>query len=80
MLAGFTSNVNFFPGFHLSLPRFYATRARSVVRSAGLTRLAQEELVKVIKPDEVPQESANSSLFSGGAITWQPLVTPDMGG
>lgn len=79
MLAGFTSNVNFFPGFHLSLPRFYATRARSVVRSAGLAHLVQEQLVKVIKPDEVPQESANSSLLTGGAITWQPLVTPDMG-
>jgi quercetin dioxygenase-like cupin family protein len=35
--------------------------------------------MKVIKPDEVPQESAASPLFTGGPVTRQPLVTPDMG-
>jgi quercetin dioxygenase-like cupin family protein len=35
--------------------------------------------MKVIKPNEVPQESADSPLFTGGPVTRQPLVTPDMG-
>ena len=35
--------------------------------------------MKVIKPTEVPQESADSPLFTGGPVTRQPLVTPDMG-
>src|SRR5688500_17037785 len=35
--------------------------------------------MKVIKPSEVPQESADSPLFTGGAVTRQPLVTSDMG-
>ena len=39
----------------------------------------EERNMKVIKPDQVPQESADSPLFTGGAVTRQPLVTPDMG-
>jgi 4-carboxymuconolactone decarboxylase len=35
--------------------------------------------MKVIKPNEVPQESADSPLFTGGPVTRQALVTPDMG-
>ncbi len=35
--------------------------------------------MKVIRPDAVPEESADSPLFTGGAVTRQPLVTPDMG-
>lgn len=35
--------------------------------------------MKVIKPSEVPQESADSPLFTGGRVTRQALVTPDMG-
>jgi quercetin dioxygenase-like cupin family protein len=35
--------------------------------------------MKVIKPDEVPQESAESPLFTGGRVTRQALVTPEMG-
>jgi quercetin dioxygenase-like cupin family protein len=41
--------------------------------------MAEEQLMKVIKPTEVPQESADSPLFTGGPVTRQPLVTPDMG-
>lgn len=35
--------------------------------------------MKVIKPDAVPAESADSPLFTGGPVTRQPLVTPNMG-
>jgi quercetin dioxygenase-like cupin family protein len=35
--------------------------------------------MKVIRPDAVPQESADSPLFTGGPVTRQALVTPDMG-
>ena len=35
--------------------------------------------MKVIKPDAVPAESADSPLFTGGPVTRQPLVTPEMG-
>jgi quercetin dioxygenase-like cupin family protein len=41
--------------------------------------MAEEQRMKVIKPTEVPQESADSPLFTGGSVTRQPLVTPDMG-
>ena len=41
--------------------------------------LVEEQRLKVIKPDKVPQESADSPLFTGGTVTRQPLVTPDMG-
>jgi quercetin dioxygenase-like cupin family protein len=34
--------------------------------------------VKVLKPDEIPKESANSPLFTGGPVTRQPLLTPEM--
>jgi quercetin dioxygenase-like cupin family protein len=46
---------------------------------AGFSYIAEEQLMKVIKPNEVPQESADSPLFTGGPVTRQPLVTPDMG-
>ena len=32
--------------------------------------------MKVLKPDQVPAESANSHLFTGGPVTRQPLLTP----
>ncbi len=35
--------------------------------------------MKVVKPNEVPKESADSPLFTGGPVTRQALVTPDMG-
>jgi quercetin dioxygenase-like cupin family protein len=35
--------------------------------------------MKVIKPNEVPEESADSPLFTGGRVTRQALVTPEMG-
>ena len=35
-------------------------------------------MAKVLKPDEIPAESANSPLFTGGAVTRQPLLTPEM--
>jgi quercetin dioxygenase-like cupin family protein len=35
--------------------------------------------MKVIKPHEVPEESADSPLFTGGRVTRQSLVTPEMG-
>ena len=34
--------------------------------------------MKVIKPDEVPAEPANSPLFTGGTVTRQPLLTSEM--
>ncbi|MBM3224503.1 MAG: cupin domain-containing protein [Candidatus Tectomicrobia bacterium] len=34
--------------------------------------------MKVVKPSEVPAESANSPLFTGGPVTRQPIVTPEM--
>jgi quercetin dioxygenase-like cupin family protein len=33
--------------------------------------------MKVIKPDEIPAESANSPLFTGGPVTRQTLLTPE---
>jgi quercetin dioxygenase-like cupin family protein len=38
----------------------------------------EEEAMKVIKPEAVPAESADSPLFTGGPVTRQPLVTPEM--
>ena len=35
-------------------------------------------MAKVLKPNEIPAESANSPLFTGGAVTRQPLLTPEM--
>jgi quercetin dioxygenase-like cupin family protein len=35
-------------------------------------------MMKVIKPDEVPAEPANSPLFTGGTVTRQPLLTSEM--
>jgi quercetin dioxygenase-like cupin family protein len=34
--------------------------------------------MKVIKPDAVPAEAADSPLFTGGPVTRQPLITPEM--
>jgi quercetin dioxygenase-like cupin family protein len=34
--------------------------------------------MRVIRPDAVPKESADSPLFTGGPVTRQPLVTSDM--
>jgi quercetin dioxygenase-like cupin family protein len=34
--------------------------------------------MKVLKPDEIPAESANSPLFTGGPVTRQPLLTAEM--
>ena len=33
--------------------------------------------MKVLKPDEIPAESANSQLFTGGPVTRQPLLTAE---
>src|SRR5919106_5732290 len=33
--------------------------------------------MKVLKPDEIPAESANSPLFTGGPVTRQPLLTSE---
>ena len=34
--------------------------------------------MKVLKPDAIPAESANSPLFTGGPVTRQTLLTPEM--
>jgi 4-carboxymuconolactone decarboxylase len=34
--------------------------------------------MKVLKPDEIPHEAANSPLFTGGPVTRQPLLTPEV--
>jgi len=34
--------------------------------------------MKVLKPDEIPAEPANSPLFTGGPVTRQPLLTAEM--
>jgi quercetin dioxygenase-like cupin family protein len=49
------------------------------MRSAGLSHLVDEQLMRAIKPDEVPQESVDRPLFTCGVVTRQPLVTPDLG-
>jgi len=33
--------------------------------------------MKVLKPDAIPAEPANSPLFTGGPVTRQPLLTPE---
>jgi 4-carboxymuconolactone decarboxylase len=35
-------------------------------------------IMKVLKPAEIPAENAQSPLFTGGAVTRQPLVTAGM--
>ena len=35
--------------------------------------------MKVLKPNEIPAQDASSPLFTGGEVTRQPLVTPEMG-
>jgi quercetin dioxygenase-like cupin family protein len=37
-----------------------------------------EANMKVLKPSEIPAESAQSPLFTGGEVTRQPLVTAGM--
>jgi len=34
--------------------------------------------MKVLKPDAIPAEPANSPLFTGGPVTRQPLLMPEM--
>jgi quercetin dioxygenase-like cupin family protein len=34
--------------------------------------------MKVLKPQEIPAEVADSPLFTGGPVTRQPLLTPEM--
>jgi quercetin dioxygenase-like cupin family protein len=34
--------------------------------------------MKVLKPDAIPAEPANSPLFTGGPVTRQTLLTPEM--
>jgi quercetin dioxygenase-like cupin family protein len=34
--------------------------------------------MKVLKPQEIPEQDAASPLFTGGPVTRQPLVTPAM--
>jgi 4-carboxymuconolactone decarboxylase len=34
--------------------------------------------MKVLKPDAIPTESVNSPLFTGGLVTRQPLLSPEM--
>jgi len=34
--------------------------------------------MKVLKPNEIPEQDASSPLFTGGAVTRQPLLTPEM--
>src|SRR5436189_6267713 len=34
--------------------------------------------MKVLKPDAIPAETANSPLFTGGPVTRQTLLTPEM--
>ncbi|HWP60253.1 MAG TPA: cupin domain-containing protein [Candidatus Acidoferrales bacterium] len=33
--------------------------------------------MKVLKPDQIPAEPANSPLFTGGTVTRQPLLTEE---
>jgi 4-carboxymuconolactone decarboxylase len=35
-------------------------------------------MAKVLKPNEIPAEATNSPLFTGGEVTRQPLLTPEM--
>ena len=35
-------------------------------------------MMKVLKPDAIPTESVNSPLFTGGPVTRQPLLSPEM--
>src|SRR5262249_30308184 len=38
----------------------------------------EDVLMKVLKPDAIPAEPANSPLFTGGPVTRQTLLTPEM--
>jgi quercetin dioxygenase-like cupin family protein len=35
-------------------------------------------MAKVLKPNEIPAQSVNTPLFTGGAVTRQTLLTPEM--
>jgi quercetin dioxygenase-like cupin family protein len=37
----------------------------------------EESIMKVLKPQDIPAEAANSPLFTGGSVTRQPLLTPE---
>jgi quercetin dioxygenase-like cupin family protein len=79
MLASFTSNVNFFRRFWLVACAILCYKGQASSWQAGFTHLMKEQPMKVIKPNEVPEESADSPLFTGGRVTRQSLVTPEMG-
>jgi len=34
--------------------------------------------MKVLKPQDIPAEAVNTPLFTGGPVTRQPLLTPEM--
>ena len=34
--------------------------------------------MKIMKVDQIPKEAATSPLFTGGEVTFQPIVTPDV--
>jgi quercetin dioxygenase-like cupin family protein len=38
----------------------------------------KENTMKVLKPQEIPAQDAASPLFTGGPVSRQPLVTPEM--
>jgi quercetin dioxygenase-like cupin family protein len=42
-----------------------------------MTAWKEDVSMKVLKPDEIPAEPANSPLFTGGPVTRQTLLTPE---
>jgi quercetin dioxygenase-like cupin family protein len=42
-----------------------------------MTAWKEDVSMKVLKPDEISAESANSPLFTGGPVTRQTLLTPE---
>jgi len=38
----------------------------------------EERTMKVLKPKDIPAQPADSPLFTGGPVTRQPMVTPEM--
>jgi quercetin dioxygenase-like cupin family protein len=65
--------------FLLVDPPILCYKGQVSYRSTGFTPVMEEPRMKVVKPNEVPKESADSPLFTGGPVTRQALVTPDMG-
>jgi quercetin dioxygenase-like cupin family protein len=69
----------------MSSKRFRSSnRSRRVERLEQVERLEhpdpgrRDALMKVLKPDAIPAEPANSPLFTGGPVTRQTLLTPEM--